>query len=229
MNSKIHRSLVGLFFYEPNLGFSNNFFINKFFLDSFIGFLIEIDNANVVHIRSLHFKFSRIDTYIPERIAIAKPLETLLGCSKGRDFEKRDFKGIYFSPDTHLSYVFINTHYLKGEFDMLSRNFKIDTSKWIQYASTSDLKGSKVVFERRSIKYIKQTRTTTYLTINPSSTYQLEFQSDEKNGEGQFVAKQVNDKLAHLCPNQILEINRIIFCFEQTVSRRPEINSIDFN
>ena len=102
---------------------------------------------------------------------------------------------------------------------MLSRNFLIrEPEKAIKKARTILFKGSKPLIERRSIKYIKQARCTTYITVNPNETRKLEFENGENDGDGQFVAKSVDDKLVHLCANQILIIRRFAFCFEASVS-----------
>ena len=168
--------------------------------------------------------------FISERIDIPTPLERLLGCRTEREFLQRQYKGVYFSTDTRLFYIFISNFYLKGEYDLLSRNFLNKYPRQTaKIAKTIDFGGRHPEFERRSVKYIKQGRNEAYLTVNPTETYRFDFKDGEKDGDGQIVAKKVNGKLVHLCPNQILEINRIIFCFEGSVSQRPEINSIDFN
>ena len=156
-------------------------------------------------------------------------VEVFLGCRPRReyDFQEREYKGIHFSTETHLFYVFINNYYLKGKFDMLSNNFRIDREEQaLNTSKTIVFKDSHPEFERRSIKYIKQARCKTYITVNPSETYSFEFENGEKNGEGQVIARKLEGKFVHLCPNQILEISRFLFCFESSVSHRSEVNSI---
>lgn len=158
---------------------------------------------------------------ITERIEFSIPLERLLGCrTQEHDFEQQDYKGIYVSGDGRWFYVFINNYYLTGELDSPLKNFQIlDIGSRSRLANQVHFKGKHPLIERRSIKYIKEVGNVSYLTMNPSETYKLEIEStNEKKGEEHFVAKKVDGILAHLCPNQLLEINRIIFCFEPSVS-----------
>ena len=212
---------LGRFLDDLNFAFSNSFLLTKFFLDTFQGYLIDIDKGDVVNIRSLLFSVAKTKINFPERIDVSTTLESLLRCRTQRVFLKKEYKGIYFSTDTYLFYVFINNFYLKGRSDLLKLNFQIGPMQLVKSAKTIDFNGIKPLFERSGIKYIKQARNSTYITVNPSETYRVEFKDGEKHGEGQIVAKKVNDKFVHLCPNQILEISRIIFCFEATVSHRP--------
>ena len=145
-------------------------------------------------------------------------LSKFFGCKKVKTvFEKHEFKGIYFSSATHLFYVFINNYYIKSEIHLIDRNFRIVWSpKLIKQAKTVRFNGSNPEIERRSMKYVKQTIHRAYLTVNPYLTYSLEFEYGEEIG--QIMANKMEDKFAHKCPNQILEINGINFCFEASVS-----------
>ena len=149
-------------------------------------------------------------------------LGEFFGCKKLKTvFEKHEFKGIYFSSATHLFYVFINNYYIKSEFDLVDRNFRIVWSpKLIEQAKTIKFNETKPEIERISMKYVKQTGHSVYLTFNTNETHSLEFENGEE--DGQIVANKLKDKLAHKCPNQILEINGINFCFEASVSLNPK-------
>ena len=129
-----------------------------------------------------------------------------------------------------MFYVFINDFYLKGELDMVNRNFQIvQPLELVERAKEVLFKDSKPSIERRSIKYIKQTKCRNYFTVNLGETYKLEEkrgESADRKGDEQLVAEKIENKLVYLCPNQILEIGGIAFCFESSVCL--DRKSIDF-
>ena len=159
-------------------------------------------NDRTLHVeRHLHFIMS---------------LSEFFGCVEEKKFfEENDLKGIYFSPVTHLFYIFIDEYYIQTTGDLVDGNFHLVSSKMknekrVKFASDD------VEIERLSIKYVKQTKCEAYLTINVDETYSLGFENGERL-YGQIVATQV-DKIAHQCPNQILSFGKDVFCFEKTVS-----------
>ena len=220
-----HRHLVGSTSNESNLQavlITNFDFVLN--LATIIGHLLEVDKNDLVH---LH-RYTFIVNSNTKGMTIYKSFEfnisltEFFGCRKGRKFEKREFKGIYFSSYTYMFYVFINDYYLKGELDMVNRNFQIVQPLELVEQAKVLFKDSKPSIERRSIKYIKQTKCRNYFTVNLGETYKLE----ERRGDEQLVAEKIENKLVHLCPNQILEISGIAFCFESSVCL--DRKSIDF-
>ena len=162
--------------------------------------------------KHLHYEF-----YISE----------FVGCKVTKLYDRHEFKGIYFSPDNHLFYIFINIFYLRGEFNLLSRQFRI------QHECMHFQKEKRVKFvegirniERLNMKHVKQvTIDKTYLTMSPFETLSLEVEKGDQKGEEQFISRPIKDKLVHICPNQLLEFDGIAFCFELSVSldrRNPD-------
>lgn len=196
-------------------------------MNNFTGQLVVADQEGQVHLHRFNFsvrpndmKPTKKELYISDRSYFIMKFSEFFGCKiEKTSFEEREIKGIYFSSDTHLFYIFINNYYLKGEYDLVSSNFRIvNPVESIRQAKRIKFIDGDPDFEKISIKYVKQTRCGSYLTVNPYQTYSLEFENGERGGIGQIVAKKMNNKSAHKCPDQILSFANHIFCFEKTVS-----------
>ena len=191
-------------------------------LANVVGYLIEIDDKSGVRLN--RYTFTQHDAehgvHIHEHLHLRFDLSDFVGCKiVDRLVNKQEFKGIYFSSRTHLFYVFINNYYLRGEFDLVNRNLRIqDECTFDKQEKRVYLSGGGALIERRSMKYVKQaTVNKTYLTLNPWITYNIDLRDRAQKGEEQIVATNAR-KLANKCPNQILEVYGISFCFEPSVS-----------
>ena len=182
-------------------------------------------------ITSNPYKEGKIE--VERQMHLQMSVEQLFGCKeKKMVIGTRSLKGIYYYPLEDLFYIFIDNYYLNGKYEVINQNLNILTECMMSKPIEKQVRfiDDAPHIERIGIKYVKQIQLDeAYLTMNNFETHQLKvgnYDNDEGNEQiyGQLISgRQIPDKLAYRCPNYLLKIGDIIFCFEITVSGKPEM------
>ena len=184
------------------------------------GTLIEVDEANMIHISNYVFALVAPKTLkIASHDYLKMPLVDFFGCIHSLRDQKQ-FKGAFVvKADTlshHRTFLFIDDFYLVLNYDLVEMMFLVFAEEeWDRWAKRVQFKkeDENPKRERISIKFIKHTRPDkVYLTFNPSQTYTIDLDSSASE-PGQQITALDSERLTHSCLHSALTIDDKSFCF----------------